>query len=124
MAIPEMIPGGFFSNSAMDRLPELVNGTMDRLVHAALVMRHDDRLEAITARLDHAAFVVMAGLVTDGVAEVHIDSPDAVAVPFECGTQHGLYVIGKALATIDVSVCPDLDQHHKLRCSSPGVPFD
>jgi len=111
MAIPEIILGGFFSNGAIDRLLELVNGTMDRLVHSALVMRHDDRLEAITARLDHAAFVVMAGLVTDGVAEVHIDPPDAVAIPFERGTEHGLHVIGNPLATIDVSVCSDLDQH-------------
>jgi hypothetical protein len=53
----------------------------------------------------------MAGLVADRVAEVHIDAPDAATVPSKRGTQHGLHMIGKPLATIDVSVCPDLDQH-------------
>src|SRR5579859_101537 len=84
---------------------------MDRLIHRALLMRSENRLAAIAARLDHAAFIVMADLVTDRVAKVHIDPPDAVAVPFKRGTQHSLHVVGKSLVTIDVSVCPDLDQH-------------
>ena len=81
VAIPEMIQGGVFSKSAIDRLLQFMNGAMNRLVHAALLMRHDDRLAAIKARLDHAAFVVMAGLITNRVAEVYIDPPDAIAVP-------------------------------------------
>jgi len=124
VAIPEMIPSGFFSKSAVDRLLQPVNGTMDRLIHGALPMRHDDRLAAIAARLDHAAFVAMAGLVTDRVAEVHIDPPDAVAVPVQRCTHLSLHVIGKSLAAVDVSVCPDLDKHHDSVVSSPGLPFD
>jgi hypothetical protein len=78
-----MIQGRFLSKSAIDRLFQLLNGAMDRLIHGALLMRHKDRLAAVAARLDHAAFVVMASLVADRVAEVHIDPPDAVAVPVQ-----------------------------------------
>jgi hypothetical protein len=67
-----MIQSGFFTKSAADRLLQLLNSTIDRLIHSALLMRREDRLAAIAARLDHAAFVVMTGLVTDRVAEVHI----------------------------------------------------
>ena len=116
MAIPEMILSGFFSKSAIDRLLELVNGTMDGLIHGALLMRHDDRFAAITARLDNAAFVVITGLVTDRVAEVHIDPPDAIGVPVQRCTHLSPHVIEQLLAAVDVSVRPDLDQHHKLHC--------
>jgi hypothetical protein len=116
VAIPEMIQGGVFSKSAIDRLLQFVNGAMNRVVHAALLMRHDDRLAAIKARLDHAAFVVMAGLITNRVAEVYSDPPDAIAVPVQRCTQLSLHTIRKLLAAVDVSVCPDLDQHHRLRC--------
>jgi hypothetical protein len=67
-----MIQSRFFSDSTIDRLLEPLNGAMDRLIHSALLMRREDRLAAIAARLDHSAFVVMTGLVTDRVAEVHI----------------------------------------------------
>jgi hypothetical protein len=46
----------------------------------------------------------MAGLVTDRVAEVHVDSPDAVAVPLQRSTHLNLYVTGKPLAGVDVSI--------------------
>jgi hypothetical protein len=111
-----MIQGGIFSKSAIDRLLQFVNGAMNRLVHATLLMRHDDRLAAIKASFDHAAFVVMAGLITDRVAEVYIDSPDPITVPVHRCPQLSLHTIGKLLAAVDVSVCPDLDQHHQLRC--------
>jgi hypothetical protein len=49
-------------------------------------MRHDDRLAAIAARFDHAALVVMADLVADFVAEVHIYSSDTIPKAVQRGT--------------------------------------
>jgi hypothetical protein len=115
VAIPAMILSGFFSKSVIDRLLELMNGTMDRLIDGALLMRHHDRLIAIPARLDHAALVVTAGLVTDRIAEVYIDPPDTIAVPAQRCTHLSLHAIGQLFAAVDVRVSPDLDQHHRLR---------
>jgi hypothetical protein len=56
---------------------------MDCLIHGRFLVRHDNWLAAIATRFDHAAFVVMAGLVADCVAEVHVDSPDSVTEPIQ-----------------------------------------
>jgi hypothetical protein len=37
-------------------------------------------------------------------------------VPFERGIHHLLDLIGKPLATLEVVVCPDLDQHGRSPC--------
>ena len=84
---------------------------MDRLFHGAFLMGHHDGLAAIAARLDHAAFIIMAGLTADGVAEMHIDPPDTVAVAVQPGKDLGLHLVKRLLAAFDVAVCPDFDQH-------------
>ena len=78
-------------------------------------MFHDDGLAAVAVRLDHAAFVVMTGLITDGVAKVHIDPPDAVVELAQRRMHKRFHVIVKLLTTLDVAVCPDLDKHRRLR---------
>jgi hypothetical protein len=113
--IPEMIPGGLFSEGAFDRLFQVVNSAMDSLFHGAFLVRHDDGLAAVAPRLDHAAFVVMTRLLADGVAEMNIDPPDAVVEPVQRCMHKRLHVIGKLFAAFDVAVCPDLDQHRLLR---------
>jgi hypothetical protein len=113
--ITQMVPGGLFSEGAFDRLFQVVNGAMDRLFHSAFLMRHDDGLAAVAAHLDHAAFVIMASLMTDGIAKVHIDPPYTVSVAVQCGMDYRLHLSGRLLAAFDVGVCPDLDQHFHLR---------
>jgi len=88
---------------------------MDRLIHGAFLMRYDDGFTAVAPYLDHAAFAVMTGLVADGVAEVNIDPPDAIVEPVQRCMHKRLRVIGKLFAAFDVAVCPDLDQHRRLR---------
>jgi hypothetical protein len=61
------------------------------------------RIAAVTARLDHAAFVFVAGLVAYGIAKVHIDPPDMVAVAVQCGMDHRLHLSGRLLAAFDVT---------------------
>jgi len=51
----------------------------DGLVHGRFMLRHNNGFTAVATRFDLAALVVVAGLVAGGVAEVHIDPPDAVA---------------------------------------------
>jgi hypothetical protein len=113
--IPEMTPGGLFSEGDFDRLFQDVNSAIDSLFHGAFLVRHDDGLAAVAPRLDHAAFVVMTGLVADGVAKVNIDPPDAVVEPVQRCMHKRLHVIGKLFAALDVAVRPDLDQHRRLR---------
>jgi hypothetical protein len=55
-----------------------MDGAMYRLIHRRFPVRHDDGLATVAARFDHAAFVVMADLVADFVAEVHIYSSDMI----------------------------------------------
>jgi hypothetical protein len=115
VVITEVISGGFFSESAVDRFFQVVNGALDRLIHGAFLMRYHYGLAPVAACFDHAAFVVMTGLVADRVAEVNIDPPDAVVEPVQRRMHKRFHVIGKLLAAFDVAVCPDLDQHRHLR---------
>jgi hypothetical protein len=87
---------------------------MDRLLHGRLPIRYGDRLVAIATHFNHAGFVIMARLVTGCVAEVDIDPPDPVAEPTKRRMHNSFYVIGKLLATMDVAVCSNLDQHRRL----------
>lgn len=73
-------------------------GALDGLIHGGFLVRHDDGLAAIPACFDHAAFVVMSGLVADCVAEVHIEPSDPVAEPIQRGSHDGFYMIRKLLA--------------------------
>jgi hypothetical protein len=57
----------------------------------------------------------MTGLVTDGIAKVHIDPPDTVAVAVQRGIDLSLHLSVRLLAAFDVAVCPDLDKHRRLR---------
>jgi hypothetical protein len=75
VVIPEMISVGFFSEGAVYRLFQIMNGALDRPIHGVFVMGDDDRLAAIATDLDHATFVVVARLVANIVAEMHIDPP-------------------------------------------------
>ena len=68
---------------------------MDRLLHGRIPVRHDDRLAAIATRFNHAAFVVVAGLVADCVAEVEIDPPDSVAEPIQRRMHNSFHLIGR-----------------------------
>ena len=113
--IPEMIPGGLFSEGAFDRLFQVVNSALDRLIDSAFLVRHDNGFAPVAASFDHAAFVVMAGLVADRIAKVHVDPPDAVVELAQRRMHKRFHVIGKLLAALDVAVCPDLDKHHRLR---------
>jgi len=113
--IPEMIPSGLFSEGAFDRLFQVVNSAMDRLFHGTFPVRHCDGFAAVEACLDHATFVVMTGPMTDGVAKVHIDPPNTVTEAVQCGMDHSLHLSGRLLAAFDVAICPDLDQHYRLR---------
>jgi hypothetical protein len=47
-----------------------VNSAVNRLFQGAFPVRDDDRLAAVAARLDHAAFVIMAGIVAYSIARV------------------------------------------------------
>ena len=49
--------------------------------------------EAVAARFDHAAFVVMAHLMTDGVAKMHIDPPDAIAETLQRGLNNAFHMV-------------------------------
>ena len=80
MMIPEMVPAGLFSEGAFNRPFQIVNSAVNRLFQGAFPVRDGDRLAAVAARLDHAAFVTMAGIVAYSIAKVHIGSPDTVAV--------------------------------------------
>jgi hypothetical protein len=113
--IPELIPGGLFSEGAFDRLFQAVNSALDRLIDSAFLMRHDNGFAPVAASLDHAAFVVMAGFVADRIAKVHVDPPDAVAELAQRRMHKRFHVIVKLLTTLDVAVCPDLDKHRRLR---------
>src|SRR5579863_4813630 len=109
--VSEVISGGLFSEGAVDRLFEVLNSAMDRLFNGAFVMCHDDGLAAVAAHLDHATYVIVAGLLTDGVAKVQIDPPYMVTVAVKCGMDQSFYSCDRLLATFDVCVCPDLNQH-------------
>jgi hypothetical protein len=74
-------------------------------------MRHDDRLAAIAARFDHAALVVMADLVADFVAEVHINSSDTIPKAVQRGMHDSFHVVRELFAALNVVVCSNLDQH-------------
>jgi hypothetical protein len=84
---------------------------MDRLFNGAFVMGHDDGLAAVAAHLDHATYVIVAGVLTDGVSKVQIDPPDMVTVAVKCGTDQSSHSCERLLATFDVCICPDLNQH-------------
>jgi len=80
----------------------------------ALSMRDDYWLVAVAAGLDHATFVVMAGLMADDVAKVHIDTSDTVAVAIQRTNDHSFNLSGRLFAAFDVAVCSDLDVHCRL----------
>jgi hypothetical protein len=88
-----------------------MDGAMDCLIHRRFPMRHHDRLAAIAARFDHAAFVVMAGLVADFVAEMHIYSPDAIPKAVQRGMHDSFHMVRELFAALNVVVCSNLDQH-------------
>ena len=88
MMIPKLIAAGFFSEGAFNRLFEIVNSALDRLFQRAFLMRNDNRFAALAARLDHAAFVFMASLFAYGIAKVHVDPPETVAVAVQCSMDH------------------------------------
>ena len=116
-----MISVGFFSEGAVYRLFQIMNGALNRPIHGVFVMGDDDRLAAIATDLDHATFVVVARLVANVIAEMHIDPPDVIDMPLQCVLYLCLYMIGKPLAALDIPVCPDLDQHGRSPfVSSPG----
>jgi hypothetical protein len=83
----------------------------DRLIHCRFPMCHNDRLAAIATRFDHAAFVFMAGLVADFVAEVHVYSPDAIPKAVQRGMHDSFHVVRELFAALNVVVCSNLDQH-------------
>jgi hypothetical protein len=105
------ILSGFFSERGLYRSFQAMNRAKDCLIHGLFLVRHDDWFAAITTRFDHAAFVIMAGFVADCVAEMHIDSPDAVAKPVQRRMHDGFDVIRELLAALNIAVCSDLDQH-------------
>jgi hypothetical protein len=82
---------------------------MDRLIHRRFPVRHHDGLAAIAARFDHAAFVVMADLVADFVAEVHIYSPEMIPKAVQRGMHDGFHMERKLLAALNVGICSNLD---------------
>ena len=84
---------------------------MDRPIHRRVTVRHDDRLASIATGFDHAAFVAMADLAADFIAEVHIYSPDAVSKAVQCSMHDGLHMFRKLLASLNVAICSNLDQH-------------
>ena len=93
LTIPELIQSGFFSESALHGFLQVLDGAPDRLIHSRLVVRDDDGLAAIAARLDRAALVVVSGLVADGVAEMHIYPPDAVAKTVQRSLDDGFHLV-------------------------------
>jgi hypothetical protein len=88
-----------------------MDGAMDRLIHRRFPVRHHDRLAAIATRFNHAAFVVMADLVADFVAEVHIYSPDMIPKAVKRGMHDGFHMVEKLLAALNVAISSDLNQH-------------
>jgi hypothetical protein len=88
-----------------------MDGATDRLIHRRFSMRHDDRLVAIATRFDHAAFVVMADLAADFVAEVHIYSPEMIPKAVQRGMHDGFHMVHKLLAALNVGICSNLDLH-------------
>jgi len=84
---------------------------MDRQIHRRVTMRHDNRLAAIASGLDHAAFVAMADLAADFVAEVHIYSPDAISKAVQRSMHDGLDMVRKPFAALNISISSNLDQH-------------
>jgi hypothetical protein len=112
--IAEMIPGGLFSEGAVDRLFQVVNSAVDRLFHGAFLKRHDDWFAVVSSCLDHTAFIVMAGLKTDSVAKVHIDPSDTINVTIQSGMNCSLHLSGRLLAAFDVAACPNFDKHRGL----------
>jgi hypothetical protein len=105
VVIPQIILDGFFAESVVDRLFQIVNGALNRLIYCTFLMRHDDGPALVAVGFDHAAFVTMTGLLADSVAKVNIDAPDAV----QRRMHKRLHVIGKLFAAFDVAVRPDLD---------------
>ena len=83
----------------------------DCLIHGRFLVRYNNRLMAVAPRLDHAAFIIMAGFVANRVAEVHIDSPDSITEPVKCCLHDAFHMIRKLLATLNIAVCSNLDQH-------------
>jgi hypothetical protein len=49
VVITEVISGGFFSESAVDRFFQVVNGALDRLIHGAFLMRYHYGLAPVAA---------------------------------------------------------------------------
>jgi len=113
--VAETIQGVRFPEGALDGFLQAVDRAVDRLVHHRLLVCHDDRLVAVATHLDHAALVVMAGLVGDGVAELHVDAADASAEPVQRAMHNVLHMIGKRRAAVDIAVRPHLNQHDGLR---------
>jgi hypothetical protein len=102
---------GFFPEGALDRILEAMDCAMDCQIHRRVTMRHDDGLAAIATRLDHAAFIAMADLAADFVAEVHIYSPDAISKAVQRRMHDGLDMVRKLLAALNVAICSNLDEH-------------
>jgi hypothetical protein len=111
MPTPTMSRTGFFSEGALDRILQAMDGAMDCQIHRRVTMRHDDGLAAIATRLDHAAFIAMADLAADFVAEVHIYSPDAISKAVQRRMHDGLHMVRKLLAALNVAICSNLDEH-------------
>jgi hypothetical protein len=87
---------------------------MDRLILRRFPMRDDDRLAAIATRFDHAAFVVMADLVADFVAEVHIYSPDMIPKAVQRGMHDGFHMVRKLFAALNVAVLTSISINRLL----------
>lgn len=113
--VAETIQGGFLPESALDCFLQAVDRAMDRLIHHRVAVCHDDRLVAVATHFNHAALVVMTGLVGDRVAKVHIDAPDTTAEPVERRMDDAFHVIGKRFAAVDIAVRSNFNQHARLR---------
>ena len=88
-----------------------MHGAMDGLTHRRVTMRHDDGLTFIAAHFDHAALVTVARLVADFIAEVDVNSPDAIRKPLQCFQYEDFDLIRELFASLKIAVCSDLDQH-------------
>jgi hypothetical protein len=51
----------------------------DRLIHSCSLVSHGDRLPSFKTSFHHAAFLVLASLITVLVAQVNLHSRDMVA---------------------------------------------
>ena len=112
--IPEKISRGLFAELALNRFLQFVNRAVDGWSDGALSIRDDYWLVAVAAGLDHATFVVMAGLMAYDIAKVDIDASDTVAVAIQRTNDHSFNLSGRLFAAFDVAVCSDLDLHCRL----------